>query len=247
VHCVLLCCVQLVQHNLVTELQIQPSSLPANDQAPVGQVFTPTVVVTTEDGAPLPWEVVSSSLSLILTMPSAGGGSSSTKAKARPAEIIPLVPDRLASQAAASGDGAEGQQPVKGCVVCFTTPELTVAGSYTMAAEYREGRDDLLPYLGKQVRAQQPLQKMPASCAIHAPASTELHTGLCVVVWRPAHTLGCWDHHSPMKSPAASCCCATSADILQRLTGLLVASSCCRSFACAVPALCWTCFPGSLP
>ena len=75
------------------------------------------------------------------------------KSSSRKADVIQLTPERV-------WDGeAEGVEPAvaevaaaaaqQGCVVCFSTPELTLAGLYTLTAEYVEGRPELLPAMPK--------------------------------------------------------------------------------------------------
>jgi hypothetical protein len=157
---------QVCQQNFVCNLEVLPSSLPAAGSA-AGSQLQLLVAVHTEDQQPLPWDVLSSSLTLSLAPPNgpsaeageaaAGGKGGKGKSSSRKADVIQLTPERVWD-----GD-AEGMEPAvaeaaaaaaqQGCVVCFSTPQLTLAGLYTMTAEYVEGRAELLPALPKQVSA----------------------------------------------------------------------------------------------
>jgi hypothetical protein len=156
---------QVCQQNYVCNLEVLPSSLPTGS-AGAGSQLQLLLAVHTEDQQPLPWDVLSGSLTLSLVPPSgppaeageAAAGSKAGKGKSgsRKADIIQLTPERIWD-----GD-AEGMEPAvaeaaaaaaqQGCVVCFSTPELTLAGLYTLTADYVEGRADLLPAMPKQVR-----------------------------------------------------------------------------------------------
>lgn len=133
--------------------------------------------VETENQQPLPWDALSSGLTLSLELPDAadaaaaaagggaGGGSSkggkagrgAKGAASKRTETLVLtpecmfgVPQQTEGLGAAAAEAA-GAAAASGCVVCFRTPALTVAGGYTVAAEYRETRDELLAGMKKEV------------------------------------------------------------------------------------------------
>lgn len=171
-------CLQVVQHNFVCNLSVVPASLPAAGSNAAGCSAVLLVAVETENQQGIDWEALSSGLSLSLEVPDASeaaaavaGVTGSSKGKAgragkgskRP-EALVLSPECLlppddqkqveglapaAAEAAAAAAAA-------GCVVCFRTPQLTVAGGYTVAAEYRETREQLLAGLTKEVSWQGP-------------------------------------------------------------------------------------------
>jgi hypothetical protein len=159
-------CVQVCQQNFVCNLELLPGSLPAAGSA-AGRQLQLLVAVHTEDAQPLPWDVLSGSLTLSLTPPNrppaeageaaAGGKGGKGRSSSRKADVIQLMPERIwdgdadgIEPAVAEAAAAAAQQ---GCVVCFSTPELTLAGQYTLTAEYVEGRAELLPALPRQVGA----------------------------------------------------------------------------------------------
>jgi hypothetical protein len=167
---------QVCQQNFVCNLEVLPSSLPAAGST-AGSQPQLLVAVHTEDQQPLPWDVLSGSLTLSLAPPNsppvetgeaaAGAKAGRGKNSSRKADVIQLTPERVLD-----GD-AEGMEPAvpeaaaaaaqQGCVVCFSSPELTLAGLYTLTAEYVEGRAELLPALPKQVGAAASLcAKQPA-------------------------------------------------------------------------------------
>jgi hypothetical protein len=143
---------QVAHQNVVTSLQLHPPALPDDHGATVGCITTITVEYSTEDGKPLPWEVASGNIAVLLGLPSPDGQEAATAAGGKKgagggnSNLVVLAPDREASQAAASSDGASA------CKVCFTTPELTVAGNYTLTAEYTETRAEMVTALTQQVR-----------------------------------------------------------------------------------------------
>jgi hypothetical protein len=160
------------QQNLVCNLEVLPACLPADeDGAVAGGSLVLLVALETEDQQPVPWDDLLQSCSLRLTLPlvdeggAAGGGAGRGKSKAGKggsarAEVQVLPPECLyegqqVEGLAAAAAGAAAGAAARGCVVCFRTPELTAAGGYTVAAEYREGRPQLLPGLGKEVRLRQ--------------------------------------------------------------------------------------------
>lgn len=145
-------------------LEVLPGSLPAGSAA-AGSQLQLLVAVHTEDQQALPWDVLSSSLVLSLAPPNgppaeageaaAGSKAGKGKSSSRKADVIQLTPERVwdgeaegVEPAVAEAAAAAAQQ---GCVVCFSTPELTLAGLYTLTAEYVEGRPELLPAMPKQV------------------------------------------------------------------------------------------------
>lgn len=131
------------------------------------------VAVESENQQPIPWEAIADGMTLSLEVPdaaaeaaaAAAGAAGSSKGKAgrsskagkRPEALI-LTPECLfAKQQQVEGLGSAAAQAAAaaapaGCVVCFRTPQLTAAGSYTVAAEFRETREELLLGLKKEVR-----------------------------------------------------------------------------------------------
>jgi hypothetical protein len=167
---------QVLQHNFVCNMGILPASLPAEDSSTAaGSSLVLLVGVETENQQPVPWGTISSGMTLSLEVPeadaaaSAVAGAGSSKGKGHRASKGSKHPDALVlspecilavqelqsveglGQAAA--EAAAAAAPI-GCVVCFRTPQLTAAGSYTVAAEFRETRDELLAGLKKEVCAQ---------------------------------------------------------------------------------------------
>lgn len=163
---------QVVQHNFVCDLTILPASLPAADSNTAGCSAVILVAVATENQQPVPWEAISSGLTLSLEVPDAAaadgaaaatGNASTAKGKAargkasKRSEVLLLNPECLFTpQEEVEGLGpaaaeAAASAATGGCVVCFRTPQLTTAGSYTAAAEFRETRPELLPGFKKEV------------------------------------------------------------------------------------------------
>jgi hypothetical protein len=163
---------QVVQHNFVCNLEVLPASLPAADSNTAGCSSVLLVAVETENQQPVPWEAISTGMTLSLEVPDAAadaaaaagaagssrgkGGRSSSKASKRPDALI-LTPEclwadqqQIEGLGAAAAEAAAAAAPA-GCVVCFSTPQLTATGSYTVAAEFRETREELLPGLKKEV------------------------------------------------------------------------------------------------
>lgn len=165
--------VQVVQHNFVCNVAVLPESLPAADSNTAGCSAVLLVAVEAENQQPIPWEAINNGMTLSLEVPDAaaeaaaaaagaagsskGKGGRSSKAGKRPEALI-LTPECLfAEQRQIEGLGPAAAQAaaaaaLAGCVVCFRTPQLTAAGSYTVAAEFRETREELLPGLKKEVR-----------------------------------------------------------------------------------------------
>eukprot|EP00775_Hariotina_reticulata_P002831 gene2831-3124_t len=192
--------VMVAQQNYVVNLEVMPASLPAAGNSTVGRVLQLLVALETENLQPVPWDVISSSLALALAPPfpgsalestagaAAGGGwgskangrKGSAKGSApRKADVLSLVPDKLfdAQQVQLDGWAPELLQAAavaasRGCVVVFNSPELLVAGQYTVTAEYTENRPQLLPGLSKQEQslrstsAQFELSSGPVSTAV---------------------------------------------------------------------------------
>ena len=158
-------CIQVAHQNIVTGLQLGPPALNGGPEATVGCSATITVEYITEDGKPLPWEVASSNIAVLLGLPNPDGqegaaaaGSKRKSAGSGNANLVVLAPDREASQAAASAGTSTGSDAGGGsgggagvCKVCFTTPELTLAGTYTLTAEYTETRPEMVAALSQQV------------------------------------------------------------------------------------------------
>jgi hypothetical protein len=170
----------VAQQNYVANLEVMPASLPATGNSAVGRVLQLLVALETENLQAVPWDVISSSLTLALAPPdpgaaaelaaagptaaAAGGKGHGKKAAGkgsttRKADVLALVPDKLFDTQEDQPDGwapellqAAGAAAARGCVVMFTSPELLVAGHYTVTAEYTESRPQLLPGLSKQVR-----------------------------------------------------------------------------------------------
>jgi hypothetical protein len=166
------------QHNFVCNLGVLPASLPADDSSTAaGSSLVLLVGVETENQQPVPWGAISSGMTLSLEVPdveaaaaagaAAGAGSSkgkghrASKGSKRP-EALVLSPvciltvqeiQSVEGLGEAAAEAAAAAAP-SGCVVCFRTPQLTSAGSYTVAAEFRETRDELVAGLKKEVRAQ---------------------------------------------------------------------------------------------
>lgn len=153
---------QLCQQNFVANLEVLQCSIPAEDSCTAGCTLQLLVAVETENQQQIPWEVLSSGLSLSLTPPSGSeeaaapaAGKKGGRVGGRKADIIQLSPERIwepqsggLEQTAAEAASAAAE---RGCLVCFSSPELTVAGQYTLTAEYTETRPELLPGLSKQV------------------------------------------------------------------------------------------------
>lgn len=143
-------------------MEILPSSVPS-DNSTVGCKLHLLVAVDTEDQQPVPLDVLSTSmqLSLLPPSPAAEAGTTSGKGRkavaARKADAIILSPQGLwdaqqqieGLEAAAAEAAAAAAK--RGCVVWFSTQELTAAGQYTITAEYAESREQLLIGLSKQV------------------------------------------------------------------------------------------------
>jgi hypothetical protein len=167
---------QVFQHNFVCNLGVLPASFPAEDSgAAAGSSLVLLVGIETENQQPVPWGAISSGMTLSLEVPEAdaaagaaagagsskGKGSRASKGGKRP-EALVLSPEcmltvqELQSVEGLGGAAAEAAAAAApaGCVVCFRTPQLTAAGSYTVAAEFRETRDELMAGLKKEVRAQ---------------------------------------------------------------------------------------------
>jgi hypothetical protein len=162
---------QVVQHNFVCSLAVVPASLPAADSAVAGCSAVLLVAVETENQQAIPWDAISTGLTLSLEVPdaaadaaaaagAAGGskskGGRSGKGSKRP-EALVLTPEclfaaqqELEGLAPAAAEAAAAAATA-GCVACFRTPQLTTAGTYTVAAEFRETRPELLPGLKKEV------------------------------------------------------------------------------------------------
>jgi hypothetical protein len=168
------CWSQVVQHNFVCNLEVLPVSLPAADSNTAGCSSVLLVAVETENQQPTPWEAISTGMTLSLEVPDAaadtaaaagaagssrGKGAHSSKASKRPDALL-LTPEclwadqQIEGLGVAAAEAAAAAAPA-GCVVCFRTPQLIAAGSYTVAAEFRETRDELLPGLKKEVRIRQ--------------------------------------------------------------------------------------------
>lgn len=130
--------IEVCAQNLVTHLELAPVR---NEEAagegeegsettfPAGAAITVQAHVETEDGCPLPADVAASSLVLKVMPPG-------ITAAADAILLAPNAPDPDASQASRA-------------LVSFTTPPLTVAGTYTATLEYTESRQHLLRALGK--------------------------------------------------------------------------------------------------
>lgn len=178
---------QVSQQNLVCNLEILPASLPAQGSEPAaGCSLLLLVALQTEDQQPLPWEDLCQGLTLSLALPAAGGDAAEAAAAgggrgkgskaagraaaaARKAEApLILTPECMFEGAqqqleglGQEAAGAAAEAAVQGCVVCFRTPELTAAGMYTLTADYRELRPQLLPGLSKEVCAMAPVAAHP--------------------------------------------------------------------------------------
>lgn len=160
-------------------LAIVPVSLPAADSNVAGCSAVLLVAVETENQQAIPWDPISTGLTLSLEVPDAaadaaaaagpaggskGKGARSSKGSKRP-EALVLTPECLfAAQQEMEGLGSAAAEAAAaaaaaGCVACFRTPQLTTAGTYTVAAEFRETRPELLPGLKKEV-----------GCSVHAAA-----------------------------------------------------------------------------
>lgn len=169
-HVCLRVCVQVVQHNFVCNVAVMPESLPAADSSAAGCSLVLLVLVETENQQPLPWEAISSGVTLSLEVPDAaeaaaaaagaagsskGRGGRTSKGIKGPKALV-LTPECVFSaQEQIEGLGpaaaAAAAAAPAGCVVCFRTPQLTAAGCYTVAAEFRETREELLSGLKKEV------------------------------------------------------------------------------------------------
>lgn len=163
-------CVQVVQHNFVCNLAVVPESLPADNGSAAGCSLVLLVLVDTENQQPLPWEAIISGVTLSLQVPdaaetaaAAAGAAGSSKPRggrgnknSKGPEALVLTPECIfTAQDQIEGLGAAAAAAAAaapaGCVVCFRTPQLTAAGCYTVAAEFRETREELLSGLKKEV------------------------------------------------------------------------------------------------
>lgn len=161
------------QQNLVCNLEVLPASLPT--EATAGCSLLLLVALETQDNQPVPWEDLAQSVTLSLTLPPAAGdaaadaaaagtsrggkGSKGGRGGSKKAEVLLLAPEVLFEGADQELEGltpaaaeAAAAAAAHGCVVCFRTLELAMAGCYTLKAEYRELRPQLLPALSKEVR-----------------------------------------------------------------------------------------------
>jgi hypothetical protein len=164
----------VVQHNFVCNVAVMPESLPAADSSAAGCSLVLLVLVETENQQPLPWEAISSGVTLSLEVPDAaeaaavaavaagsskGRGGRGSKGSKGP-EALVLTPECVfTAQEQIEGLGeaaaAAAVAAPTGCVVCFRAPQLTAAGCYTVAAEFRETREELLSGLKKEVSKSQ--------------------------------------------------------------------------------------------
>jgi len=185
--------VKVAHQNIVTCLQLGAPALSGGQEATVGCTATITVEYVTEDGKPLPWEVASSNVAVLLGLPNPDGqeGAAAASSKRKSAgggnaNLVVLAPDREASQAAASAGTSAGSDAGGGsgggsgvCKVCFTTPELTLAGTYTLTAEYTETRPEMVAALSQQelvVRSPSSTMQLaaaaPVSVSLEGPCSS---------------------------------------------------------------------------
>ncbi|KAK9843600.1 hypothetical protein WJX84_002029 [Apatococcus fuscideae] len=115
----------LASSNAVTAITITPGLPPAGQAAEAGSTPTFRVGIVTEDGEALPEQVALDGLSLQLCPP--GGGRADSIS-------VPFL----------------GNMAADGTSFSFSSPKLTGAGRYTVAAVFEETRPELVRAIGKR-------------------------------------------------------------------------------------------------